>query len=282
MGVDATMINDHTRVKLAFGAHPFLRANNVIQFGADATRTGMVTTDNAEEVSALLAGLVRVRQLGWVVNQLSAAIGADAARSLADDLVSYRVLVPAAAPGVLLVGHGPLATALSAQLRDAGVQVRSPARNEALAKFLLRGDRWMPVAAVNATALFNELAAHTRQRQGPVVPVTQTDARVIVGPVCARPGPCPLCVRLYLLDRDPNWPVVEQHAPLSVKGEPAAAAAGAAVASVVLRRLAGVPDPPGVSAPAPRAGHLTVVDPFAPVPVAAAQLPPHPDCSLCF
>ena len=38
------MINDNTRVKLAHGAHPFLRADNVIQFGADATRTGLVTT----------------------------------------------------------------------------------------------------------------------------------------------------------------------------------------------------------------------------------------------
>ena len=36
------MINDNTRVKLAHGAHPFLRADNVMQFGADATRTGLV------------------------------------------------------------------------------------------------------------------------------------------------------------------------------------------------------------------------------------------------
>ena len=91
-----------------------------------------------------------------------------------------------------------------------------------------------------------------------------------------------MCVRLYLLDRDPNWPVVEQRAPLSVQGEPIAAAAGAAFAAVSLRRLAGVPDPPGVSAPKPDAGLLTVVDPFAPNPVSTATLPPHPDCAMCF
>mgnify|MGYP007009231550 FL=1 len=160
--------------------------------------------------------------------------------------------------------------------------MRTQARNEALSKFLLRGDTWVPVAAVNTTALLGELAALTRQRQGAVLPVTQVDARVVVGPVCARPGPCPLCVRLYLLDRDPNWPVVEQRAPLSVQGEPVAAAAGAAFAAVSLRRLAGVPDPPGVSAPKPDAGLLTVVDPFAPNPVSTATLPPHPDCAMCF
>ncbi|MGV0343600.1 hypothetical protein ACUY3P_04665 [Corynebacterium lehmanniae] len=276
------MINSNSRVKLAQGAHPFLRADNVMQFGTDATRTGLVTTDNAKDVAALLGVLMRPRRLGWVLEQLAELIDAEAARSLVDDLVSYRVLVPAVKPEVLLVGHGRLATAVTARLRECGLDVRTQARNEALSKFLLRGDTWVPVAAVNTTALLGELAALTRQRQGAVLPVTQVDARVVVGPVCARPGPCPLCVRLYLLDRDPNWPVVEQRAPLSVQGEPIAAAAGAAFAAVSLRRLAGVLDPPGVSAPKPNAGLLTVVDPFAPHPVSTATLPPHPDCAMCF
>lgn len=261
------MINNNSRVKLAQGAHPFLRADNVMQFGTDATRTGLVTTEHAKDVAALLGVLMRPRRLGWVLEQLAELIGAEAARSLVDDLLSYRVLVPAVKPEVLLVGHGRLAAAVTARLRECGLDVRTQARNEPLSKFLLRGDTWVPVAAVNTTALLGELAALTRQRQGAVLPVTQVDARVVVGPVCARPGPCPLCVRLYLLDRDPNWPVVEQRAPLSVQGEPIAAAAGAAFAAVSLRRLAGVLDPPGVSAPKPNAGLLTVVDPFAPHPV---------------
>ena len=276
------MINDNTRVKLAHGAHPFLRADNVIQFGADATRTGLVTTEHAKDVAALLGVLMRPRRLGWVVEQLISLIGAEAARSLTDDLLSYRVLVPAAKPEVLLVGHGRLAAAVTARLRECGLDVRTQARNEALSKFLLHSEKWVPVAAVNTTAQLGELAALTRQRQGAVLPVTQVDARVVVGPVCARPGPCPLCVRLYLLDRDPNWPVVEQRAPLSVQGDPAPTAAGAAFAAVALRRLAGVPDPPGVSAPKLGAGVLTVVDPFAPTPVSTATLPPHPDCAMCF
>lgn len=276
------MINNNSRVKLAQGAHPFLRADNVMQFGTDATRTGLVTTEHAKDVAALLGVLMRPRRLGWVLDQLAELIGAEAARSLVDDLVSYRVLVPATKPEVLLVGHGRLAAAVTARLRECGVDVRTQARNEPLSKFLLRADTWVPVTTVNTTALLGELAALTRQRQGPVLPVTQVDARVVVGPVCARPGPCPLCVRLYLLDRDPNWPVVEQRAPLSVQGEPIAAAAGAAAAAVSLRRLAGAPDPPGVSAPKPDAGLLTVVDPFAPTQVSTATLPPHPDCAMCF
>ena len=253
------MTNEHTRVKLAGSAHPFLRAANVIQFGADATRTGLVTTDHAEDVAAVLATLLRPRQVSWVVDQLSALLGDAAARSLVDDLVSYRILVPSTKPAVLLVGCGALTTSLATQLGESGLLVRTPARGEALSRFLLRTDRWLPVAAVNATAQLGELAALTRMRHGPVLPVTQADARVVVGPVCARPGPCPLCARLYLLGRDANWDVVEQHVPFNAHGEAATAAAGAAFAAVALRRLAGVPDPPGVSAPAPTPGQLTAV-----------------------
>ena len=129
------MINEHTRVKLAGSAHPFLRAANVIQFGADATRTGLVTTDHAEDVAAVLATLLRPRQVSWVVDQLSALLGDAAARSLVDDLVSYRILVPATTPAVLLVGCGALTTSLATQLGESGLLVRTPARGEALSRF---------------------------------------------------------------------------------------------------------------------------------------------------
>ena len=36
------------------------------------------------------------------------------------------------------------------------------------------------------------------------------------------------------------------------------------------------------NAPAPTPGQLTVVDPFAPTPLATASVPPHPDCPVCF
>ena len=65
------MINNNSRVKLAQGAHPFLRADNVMQFGTDATRTGLVTTEHAKDVAALLGVLMRPRRLGWVVEQLA-------------------------------------------------------------------------------------------------------------------------------------------------------------------------------------------------------------------
>ena len=48
------MINNNSRVKLAQGAHPFLRADNVMQFGTDATRTGLVTTEHAKDVAGAL------------------------------------------------------------------------------------------------------------------------------------------------------------------------------------------------------------------------------------
>ena len=115
------MINDNTRVKLAHGAHPFLRADTVIQFGTDATRTGLVTTEHAKDAAALLGVLMRPRRLGWVVEQLTSLIGAEAARSLTDDLLSYRVLVPATKPEVLLVGHGGVGTLLACAIRGQAI-----------------------------------------------------------------------------------------------------------------------------------------------------------------
>lgn len=276
------ILNDHDRIRLAPGVRPFLRAPTIVQFGADATRTGMITTPAARELVPVLQGLARPKTLRRATEAAASVVGPDAARSLIDDLVSYRILVPVRSPAVLTVGHGELAAQVRTGLELAGLEVRAPLRGEALARFVLRQEPTLPLIAVNCAALLDDVNALASNRSGAIVPVTQVDARVFVGPVAAPGGPCPVCARHYHLDRDPNWNIVVERAPLAADTEAVSLAAGAAAAVLVARKLAGVPDPPGVGTGPVGPGHLVTVDPYGQVPVRAETLPPHPDCPSCY
>lgn len=273
---------DEARLQFAPGVRPFLRAPGVIQFGADATRTGMITTEHADKLLAELRKLARPRSTRAAVRGIGEHLGEDAARSLVADLVAYRLLVPERGPQALVIGGGALTTKIHEVLAGAGVTVRSPMPHEAAATFLKRHDPWPPIVAVNCDKIAGELAGAARSRRGPLVPVTHLDARVLIGPVCAAPGPCPMCAQLYLLERDPNWDLVCGHMPGGTSPEPTSLSAGAALAALAVRRLAGVPDPPGVSGPMPAPGEVISVDPFAAVPVTRTNLSPHPGCPVCF
>ncbi len=275
-------IQEHTRIQLARGVRVFVRAPETIQFGADATRTGLITVPSADEVVTVLDSLTHPRMLKTVVAALAVHLGEARARSLIDDLITYRLLIPTTTPQVLVVGRDALASQITLLLSRRGVVTRSPMKDESVSKFLLDHEPHLPVLAVNCAAEVDQIAAATRGRRGPVVPVTQFDARVVVGPVCAPSGPCPVCARLYLLDRDPNIAQVEEHLPPAIAAEPVSLAAGAVAAATVAGRLAGALDPPGVSAPTPVAGDVVVADPFAPVPVVSQRVPSHPDCPMCF
>ncbi len=271
-----------TKMQLADGCRPFMRTADVIQFGSDATRTGMISTPAAAKLLPLLESLERPKQMRGVVEMFARAVGESAAQSFVADLVSYRILVPVRQRRVLILGNCELSRHLREQLDAAGVEHRSPVRGESLGKFLLSNDPWMPLAIVNAPLKLAELAIEAKHRRGLILPVQQLDARVTVGPVCGVGGPCLMCVHLHHMDRDPNWEKIAARVPFGGPADPAALGAGAAASAVVLRRLVGLPDPPGVSAPEPRPGTVTVVDPFGPEPVARAQVPQHPDCPLCF
>ena len=82
--------------------------------------------------------------------------------------------------------------------------------------------------------------------------------------------------------QDPNFDHVLESLPPAESVEPVVVAAAAAAVATVVGRLAGLPDPPGVSAPAPVAGDVVVVDPYSPAPVSLMRVTPHPDCPMCF
>lgn len=276
-----------TLLRLAPGARVLVRGRGALQFGLDATRSGIVETPVAEQLAPALEQLYSSTPAGDVLAALGAAgASPEAARSLLDDLIAYRVVVaggPAAA--LLLVGSGPLYDALSALLRNCGVTVRTALASEPYSRTLSSFDPSFPVAFVDELPRARDIARQSRHRSGVQLPVSAVDARVFIGPLgLGRSGPCLYCAHLYHRERDDQWEhVVGRAAASGAAGlDPVTVAAGAAAAATVLRRVCGVPDPPGVSAPAPARGELIVVDPYAPVPQSRAVLGPHPGCPVCY
>lgn len=277
-------INEFTQVRLADGVFVSQRGPAMLQFGADATRTGVVETARADRLSSLFDAPFTPRPIRYLIHQLRPIIGGDAARSLVADLMAYRILVPTDPAAVALIGATPLAEELAGVLGRSGCLLRRPETADVGPGFLEQLSAWGPLAVVDQPHLAEVVARYTRAGATPVVPVTSLDSRVVVGPVRLGPGdPCPACLDAYLRERDAGWERVRegQYAQRSTPNA-AVVAAGAAAAAVVVRRLAGAPDPPGVSAPPPTPGGCVIADPFGPQPTQTVVLERHPDCNVCY
>ncbi|WP_115685131.1 hypothetical protein [Corynebacterium senegalense] len=282
----AQALNGSTTLRFAPGATVIARGPASLQFGADATRSGIVETPAAPRLVPVLRALHTPTRLDRLIERAAADCGmtAEETTGLVADLVAYRVLLTDATPTALIIGRGPLAAALRPLLAAAGVRVRSPLHNEGPERFLAGSDDAAPLIVVDDLTTTAHLAHLTRNRGGAVLPVTLVDARVFAGPLSlGRGGPCLHCAHLYHLERDANWPAVlrliRDARPLP---DPLVVSAGAAAVARLARRLSGAPDPPGVSADYPARGTRVVVDPFGPVPWAAETLRPHPRCPVCY
>lgn len=276
-------------IRFAPGARVFARGRGVLQFGIDATRSGIVETPLADALVPALSLLTSPVTLGEVLGALAGAdMDPAAARALIDDLAAFRIVVADSSPRVLLMGRGPLADALSALLRSAHISVRTPLPTEPAARTLHAVDPHMPIVFVDQLHRYRDLAKSARHLSSTMLPVSAVDARVYIGPVGAgRSGPCLYCAHLYHADRDDQWEhVVAPHAGGQASADPGTdpvvVAAGAAAAATVVRRICGVPDPPGVSAPPPERGMMVVADPFGPTPLARTVLGPHQGCPVCY
>lgn len=276
------------QLRLAPGVRVLLRGNNALQFGLDATRSGVIETPLAGKLRPVLASLSTPRPREEVVAALSGcSMTASAALSLVDELLSYRVLVVEEAPALLMFGSGALYDAVSALMRASNVAVRTPLQSEPVHRTLSTAPTsaaGCPVAYVDDLSHRLDAAKVLRDSGRPVLPVYTVDARVFIGPLSlGRPGPCLQCAHLYDLQRDARWEfLTREFDARPAEPNPTTVAAGAAAASVVLRRLCGVADPPGVSAPPPRRGDVLIADPFGPHALTRSRLAPHPRCRLCF
>ncbi|QPK83724.1 hypothetical protein G7Y29_02680 [Corynebacterium qintianiae] len=274
-----------TLIRFAPGAGVITRGRGALQFGLDATRSGVIETPLAGDVRPVLSRLRAPVSVADLLSGLAdAGMSEAAARSLVEELRAYRVIVADYSCAALLVGEGPLHDALSTLLRASGVTVRTQLAAEPLQRTLNSVDPSVPVVFVDQLHRARELAKNMRHLSAATLPVSAVDARVFIGPLGAgHPGPCLYCAHLYHAQRDEQWEhVVGRASGATARPDTVLTAAGAAAAAVVIRRLCGVPDPPGVSAAAPARGELIVADPFSPVPLTRTVLSPHPGCPVCY
>lgn len=263
------------RVRLAPGAHVFLRGQRAVQFGLDATRSGVVELKQAPLVVSELLKTRTPYTVAQVVEGLSTlGLSLAAARSLVDDLIAFDVLVPVRTETVVLIGRGSLAMTTASLLEESGVRVRAPMRGESELSYLATLDIDAPVLVVDRLAHARALAPALARCVGRWVSGAIVDKRGVVGPVRMQNlGACPLCVDLHRTDQDEFWHrVVTQLPGGPVAPDPVVVTATAVrLAVITLDILRGMAPPPG---------HTVTVDPYGLDEEKVWGT--HPRCPICF
>lgn len=278
-------MRDSTLVTLARGVHVSRREPGVLQFGMDATRSGVVETPFADKLRPLLAGLstpARIREVRAMLMGID-GFTEGAARSLIDDLLAYRILLPKPQATVAMLGSSPLAKSLRSLLEESGVAVRGPMGEESDGAFLHRLPEDVPLVLVDRVARHIAVDRRLPKKRTWNIPVITVDARVVMGPVGqGETGPCLVCAEFYLLDRDPGMHQVATDLPDGPPStDPVVLSAGAAAATTLIRQALEIPLPPGLSPSALQVGTTIAVDPFGPAPVHTEILGMHPRCPVC-
>lgn len=278
------LLNDSTLVRLSRGVHILQRDDTAVQFGVDATRSGLIESPVAPALSRTLNDVRWPEEIGALRATLKERCGTDevAAQSLIDDLCAYRILIPAAEPTVAVMGSSPLAREITRILRASGAAVRIPTAREDVEDFLQRYDR-SPLVLVDSPHNYFDCCKQLAHHRNWCLPVISFDSRVIVGPVSA-PGssPCAMCMYMQLGDRDELLHrMMETIAEHERRADPVVTAMGAAVVVTVMRRLMGVADPPGIVPDKPEPGSTLMVDPFGPVQIMPFPAESHPKCPVC-
>lgn len=278
-------LTESTSLAFAPGVRPYARGEDAVQFGLDATRSGIVELPAAEALR-VLRKLSTPTPLADIVSALAKVsdLGAQEAREIVNDLVSYRILVPRPAVTALVVGRSDLTARIADSLSEVGMTVRSPLRDQSLSSFLARHATHAPVFLVDQLAHAEPLARTLRHHSGWIVPCSLIESRVRIGPLAhAGIGPCPMCTQLHDVDRDEAWHTIAAALPAGPESiDPTIAAAGAAMVTVIARRIVRIPDPPGVAAPAPAVGDIAHIDPFGSPTIARSQQLRHARCPVCF
>lgn len=277
-------LDDSTLVTLGHGVHVLARGDGAVQFGMDATRSGIVDSREAPALAATLTSTQWPVSIGELQEEVVGRCHVDKqqARSLIDDLCGYNILIPAARTAVAVLGETHLAREISRLLEASGGVVRTRLTRETTRAFLLR-HLDSPLVVVDGGQEYLTWGKTIKRHGNWVVPVLSFDSRVIVGPVSNHPTQaCGMCAHMHISDHDPHAHAAAEQltdGPRSL--DPAVAAVGAAAAAVTVRRLAGIPDPPGVVAKPPGAGWTAVVDPLGAEPLAPLEMKPHPRCPVC-
>ncbi|MEJ5997360.1 hypothetical protein [Corynebacterium sp. H130] len=277
------------KLKLVSAARILVRPGPAIQFGVDATTSGVIDSIAAPQVGAVVDALQSARSVvnrEELIAKLSlAGLTQPAARTFVDELESFGILraVPNTPPAVAVIGRSALANALSELLRGSGIIVRRPLRGESIEHFLRFLQKETPLVAVDKLAHARVLGPAVRNgRRELFLPVQLVDGKGIIGPVASHSdGPCPVCFQLHRTDIDSSWPHLLTQLPVGAAGAPPTVAATAAQAAAVVASFVGMSDPAlGAVQAQWTAGTMLEVDPFT--ESRKVLIGKHSGCPLCF
>lgn len=278
------------RFCFAPGVRTIQRDEGCVQFGADATRVGIIETEQPDTLASALDKLPRVfSRADFSAAAKPAGLLHSAAHSLFDDLLAYGIVRSAAPNPVIVLGASPLATMLRNALAESNFVVRSPLPGEPEETYLGMQnayDQNIPVVVVDRLAQATTMAPMLLSLARTWVPVSLVDATGIIGPVHVDGlGPCPLCAELHRTDRDPTWHAAAQgisrEQPTTGHHFPTAAAhATIAHVIVTLESLCGLSPPPGAPPHRVHPGQFSELDPY--VRPQHRVVDNHPRCPECF
>lgn len=278
-------LKESTLLTLGEGVHVFRRGGQAVQFGIDATRTGIIDTADAEAVSLILRGLDDPTPVAEVRAELAAVRGMDSmsAQSLIDDLYAYRVIVEKQTHQAALLGSSLLAAEIARVLESDRIQVRTPLAGESVPAFLDQLTDDVPLVIADQFSRYSQLNRALSSFHGWRIPVMSFDSRILLGPISiGNDGPCLECIQTRAQARDSFTHTLTASVPGGAQAiDPVVAAAGAAATAMLTRRCAGVPDPPGVIAQRPLPGTAMTIDPFGPVWASHCVEGTHERCPSC-
>ena len=284
------MADSTHRFCFAPGVRVIQRDENCLQFGADATRVGIIETARPDALATALDNLPRVfERADFSAATKSAGLANAAAHSLFDDLIAYGIIRSAAPNPVIVLGTSPLATMLRNALAESNFLVRSPLPGEPEETYMgmqNADESNIPLVVVDRLAQATTMAPMLLSLARTWIPVSLVDTTGIIGPVHIDGlGPCPLCAELHRTDRDPAWHAAalglstQQHK-MGHHFPTAAAHAAVAQVIVVLESLYGLSPPPGSQPHRVHPGQFYELDPYA--RPQHRVLDNHPRCPECF
>lgn len=263
-----------THVFLAPSVSIVRRNQSAIQFGLDATRSGVMEVDSAELADALAQVLRDISApvpLSALVGQLrGAGIAGAAVFSLIDDLLAYGILRELTQRTVLVLGRGSLHGIIVDLLEAAGFTARTQLRHDSDAAFLDR-DPVAPVIVINRFIHDPQLAARLAQRAPTVLSAMLIDAHGVIGPArTGGAGPCLMCVELARVGVDKQWHTLVRQQPRGpANPDPVVEAAVAA-------RVTGL-----LHSNVLEVGTIEEIDPYAGT-ITRRIMRQHPLCPVCW
>lgn len=276
-------------VRLTPAARIVVRPGPALQFGIDARTCGIIDDFAPEATGGLVTAFQRARSPlprdTLTSNLVRAGLGEAAAASLLADLTAYGVIVavPDSPPHVAILGRNTLASATAELLEAAGCVTRRPLRGETDKRFLWHLEPDVPLVVADRWAHGRTLAPLVRKRgDAPCLPIALVDGTCVIGPLdIAGRGPCPMCLDLYRIGKDPQWNAITAQIPAASTPNALLVALGSALAASVILSLVGLGHPAPGSRPKqyPPGWQLT----HAPFGDATEEIiQPHPRCPLCF